>query len=548
MTKLNLLRLSEIFAHNPVLLLFIVASIGYLIGQIKIKGSSLGVSAILFTGLVFGASNDQFMIPEIMFIIGLSIYIYSLGLKSGPAFFKSYQKNGLRDFIFILSMMIFSGLLAVAVWSLFGFSASTITGIYSGSTTNTAALAGVIESLNNSTSLTKEQNISDMVIGYSFSYPMGVLGSMIAIVLVERILKMSYPKEAELLRDDYPVDERLTSKTVEITNPDIVNTTIRSIRNKYQWKIVMGRVYQNGIVKIANNNMTFNIGDVVMLLGRQSELDKAVSTLGHPVKHSLTNDRQKYDVRRIMVSNPDVVGKSIAALRIDDKYNAVVSRIKRGDVEIMADGDTIIELGDRVRVLGTREDLSSLTKFFGDSYEATSRVNLFSFGLGIGLGLLLGSIEFSLGTVDFKLGYAGGPLIVGLILGTLRRTGPIVWTLPHAANITLQQLGLILLLSTIGVRSGQSFIHSLSSEGILIFAGSSLISILTAVAILVIGYRFLKIPFSLLMGMVANQPAILDFATNRTKNQIPNYGYTMMLPIALIAKVLIAQVIFSLLS
>lgn len=444
--------------------------------------------------------------------------------------------------------MIFSGLVAVLAWWLFDFSPGTITGIYTGSTTNTAALAGVIESINDGEMTDKATPISDMVIGYSFSYPMGVLGGMIAIILMEKFLHVNYKAEVEQLRDDFPVDEGLTSTTVEITNPEIDNKTIRLIRNQYKWKIGMGRVFQEGNVKISSNDLIFHLGDIVMIVGRPSELEKAISVLGKEVDHNLTHDRKAFDVRRIMVSNPDVVGQSIASLQISDKYNAAITRIKRGDTELLANGDTIIELGDRIRVLGTREDLSQLSKFFGDSYVATSRVNLFSFGLGIGLGLLLGSIEITLGTVSFKLGYAGGPLIVGLILGTLRRTGPIVWTLPHAANVTLQQLGLILLLSTIGVRSGQAFVQSFSAEGIWIFLAASLISILTGMATLYIGFKMLKIPFSLLMGMVANQPAILDFATNRSENSIPNYGYTMMLPIALISKILIAQIIFTLLN
>lgn len=444
--------------------------------------------------------------------------------------------------------MVFSGLVAVLAWWLFDFSPATITGIYTGSTTNTAALAGVIEGVNNGASSDKAGEISDMVIGYSFSYPMGVIGSMIAIVLMEKFLRINYQSEADQLRDDFPIDEGLTSTTLQITNPEIDGKTVRWVRNNYNWRVGIGRVFQGDEIHISNSNLIFNLGDIVMLVGRPSELEKAIETIGKQVNHSLTHDRNVFDVRRIMVSNPDVVGMSIASLQIGDKYNATITRIKRGDSELLANGDTIIELGDRIRVLGTREDLSKLSKYFGDSYEATSRVNLFSFGLGIGLGLLLGSIELSIGSVSFKLGYAGGPLIVGLILGTLRRTGPIVWTLPHAANVTLQQLGLILLLSTIGVRSGQAFVQSFTSEGIWIFLAASLISILTAMAILFIGFKMLKIPFSLLMGMVANQPAILDFAANRSNNVIPNYGYTMMLPIALIAKILIAQIIFTLLT
>ena len=169
--------------------------------------------------------------------------------------------------------------------------------------------------------------------------------------------------------------------------------------------------------------------------------------------------------------------------------------------------------------------------------------------MGIGLGLIIGSFEIPLGSdISFKLGYAGGPLIVGLVLGALRRTGPIVWTMPYGATITLQQIGLIFLLSAIGVKSGNAFIESFSINGLYIFMGGFVISLLTAIFLLFIGYKILKMPFSLLMGIVSNQPAILDFASSRSKNRIPEFGFSMMFPISLIVKIIIAQILFIALS
>jgi len=168
-----------------------------------------------------------------------------------------------------------------------------------------------------------------------------------------------------------------------------------------------------------------------------------------------------------------------------------------------------------------------LSTFFGDSYFEASRLNLFSFGLGIALGLLLGTIEFSLpGGINFKLGLAGGPIVVSLILGALQRTGPIVWTLPYSVNVTLRQLGLIILLAVIGIGSGPAFLESVTGgTGILVFVGGVIISLLTAMLTIVIGYKLIKIPFTLILGIVSNQPAVLEFALNRTKNNLPILGY-----------------------
>ena len=540
----------EIFSEHPILLLFVVASVGYLIGNISIKGGSLGVAAVLFTGLAFGAIDERLYIPEILLLLGLSIFVYTIGLSSGPAFFKSYKKNGLRDFSFALAALIFSGLIACGLWFLFGFTASTITGIYAGSTTNTASLAGVIDYINTVHSGQSAKDMMDqLVIGYSFSYPMGVLGGMIAIILMEKFLKISYSAEAKTLRKEYPIDDDLSSVTVKITNPEISGIRLRELFKKYNWNIVIGRIYQKNELTLANWDKTFEVGDLAMIVGNKTELNEVIAVLGVKYKSTLDFDRTIFDVRRIFISNPHVVGRTIASLNIPEKYSAIVTRIRRGDVDMLAKGNTVLELGDRVRFVAHRNDLKQLSKYFGDSYEASSKMNLFSFGLGIGLGLILGTFEINLGeNFSFKLGYAGGPLIVGLLLGALRRTGKLVWTLPYSVNIALQQLGLILLLASIGVKSGQAFVNSFSMFGLSIFAASAVISLTTALVILYVGYRFLKLPFSLLMGMVANQPAIYDFAANRAKNGIPMFGYTMMFPIALISKILIAQLLFLLLS
>jgi len=538
--------MSDILIQNPILLLFVVASLGYFLGTLKFKGSSLGVAAVLFTGLTFGAMNPQFHIPEVIYLLGLVLFVYSIGLSSGPAFFESYKKNGIRDFGFIVGMLFFTGGIAVLLTFIFGFSAATISGTYAGSTTNTPALAGVIDFITNQFSADEaEPMINKAVIAYSFSYPMGVLGSIFVIIIMEKLLKIDYAKEKKAIRKEYPVDVRLTTISVEVKNESAVNVQIRDLIQKYNLEVIFGRVFRDGKLKLSNFDTSFNIGDIIMIVGSEEDLDYAADKLGTRIKSHLDYDRTKFDVRRIFVSNNKIVGKSIASLNINQKYNAVISRIRRGDVEMLATGDTILELGDRLRFIARRKDLRALAKFFGDSYKASSKVNLFSFGLGIGLGLIIGTIDIPLGgQFSFKLGYAGGPLLIGLLLGALRRTGPIVWTMPYSANVTLQQIGLILLLAGIGVESGHTFVNSLSIDAVWIFIASIIISMITAITIIFVGYKIVKLPFSILLGIVANQPAILDFASNRTGNRLPEFGYAMVFPIALIMKIVIAQIMF----
>lgn len=535
--------MDQLLVDNPLLLLFAVASIGYMLGNVRIAGISLGVAAVLFTGLVFGALSNDYNIPSIITNLGLVLFVYSIGLKSGPAFFASYQKNGWRDFIFLVSMLVFSGAVSAILFFVMDISAAMITGAYAGSTTNTPALAAVIDYIA-STHSNDSGMLSDAVLGYSFSYPMGVLGSIIVILIMERLLKIDYAKEKQALRKQYPLETNLSSITIEVTNPDIVDVEVRDLLKKYKWDVVFGRISQGDKITLINYNTSFKLGDQLMVVGSMSEMEAITKDLGERIHSDLDLDRTEFDVRRIFVSNPRVAGRSLADLQIEKKFNAIITRIRRGDIEMLAKGNTVLELGDRLRFVARRDDLSQLSEYFGDSYKDSSKINLFTFGIGIGIGLILGTMELNLGSAfSFKLGLAGGPLLVGLLLGALRRTGPIVWTLPYSSNTTLQQMGLILLLAGIGVNAGHSFIDSFSSDAMYVFLASIAISMITAMAMIYIGYKFIKMPFTLLMGLVANQPAILDFATDRSDSTVPEIGYTMIFPIAMIMKIVIAQML-----
>lgn len=538
--------MNKLLADNALLLLFVVAAIGYLVGTIKIKGASLGTAAVLFVGLLFGSLNPNYEVPQIIFQLGIIFFVYSIGLSSGPAFFQSFNRNGFRDIGFILLMLSISALFAIIIDYIFGFDKATTVGIYSGSTTNTTALAGVTDLINRSTSNVKDQ-IQNIVVGYTYSYPMGVLGVMLVLKYCEKWLKVDYDLEKSTLRkQQYPVDEVLSSAAVEITNSNIDGHQLRDIFAQLEMPLGYGRIYKNGKVTIAHWDTVLNKGNILMIIGSVHDMDKAIDFLGVPSDENILDNYKEYEVKRIFVSNIDVVGKSLSSLNLPEKFDAVITRIRRGDHDMLAKSDTVLEIGDRIRFVARKKDLKALSKFFGDSYFESSKVNLFSFGLGIALGLIIGTIEWNLpGNISFKLGFAGGPLIVGLVMGFLRRTGPIVWALPYSANVTLRQVGLIFLLAVIGLQSGHSFGQSLIGiDGLTIFFGGVLQSMVTAFISVYIGYKLFKIPFSMLLGFMSNQPAILDYTTNMSKNKIPHIGYAIMFPISLIMKILYAQILY----
>lgn len=541
----------EAFIENPILLLFIVAGIGYWVGSISIRGSNLGVAAVLFVGLIFGGLSPDLYIPEVIIFLGLAIFVYTVGLSSGPSFFATFRRRGTRDIVFVFIMLTFSAAITAGLHFLFVFEASTTSGLFAGSTTNTPALAGLLDAISNANlGADSSKRMSEQaVIGYSLSYPMGVIGAMVAISVMQRVMGVNYTAEEAALKQDYPVKQNITSKTVRIANPEVTDIAIRDLKRRHNWVIVFGRLRRGDEVQLTTYDSTLKEGDEVAIVGEGEEVRRVGETLGEILPYQLSYDRSEYETRKIFVSNPRVAGEKLATLNLNERFSAILTRITRGDMDILANAETVVELGDRVRVVARRRDIPIISSFFGNSYDDLSRIDLLSFGLGMGLGLLLGMITFQLpGGVAFKLGFAGGPLIVALILGQLRRTGPVVWTLPYSANLTLRQVGLILMLAGIGVNSGYNFMNTISQgEGGVIFLAGAIISVLTAIATLFIGYKLLKIPYSFLIGMVSNQPAVLDFALNKTQNKLPNIGYTLMLPVAIITKIVYVQFLFALL-
>ncbi len=539
------------FLESPLLLLFVVIAIGYAIGNIAIKGAKLGVAAVLFVGLAFGSLDPNLMVPDIIITLGLSIFVYSIGISSGPSFFRTLLKRGAKDITFIIiALLIFSAFSYVA-YIVLDLNKAMAAGLLSGAVTSTPALAGILDIISNSKSpdLDKTLFSDSAVIGYSLAYPMGVLGVMIAYSIFQKVFRIDLLKEQEELQKDYPVSMKILRKTVAITKLDMQGITIRELFNRYHRRLVFGRMSRGGEQSLPAMDTVLQVGDKIVIVGGGKLVEKAVTDMGVAQDTELTFDRRHYDVRKVFVSNPDLAGEKIATLNLSEKFSAIITRVQRGDTDMIANGNTVLELGDRVQMVVRRKDIDEINTLFGNSYEGLSQINLFSFGLGMALGLLIGKITFTLpGGVNFQLGYAGGPLLVSLVLGAIRKTGPVLWILPFSANLTLRQVGLILLLAGIGIKSGYNFKEVLlSSEGGIIFLTGGLIVILSTLISLVIGYKFFKIPYSLLSGMLANQPAILEFALDKTKNKLPSVGYTMVLPVTLILKILLVQLLFYLL-
>ncbi len=529
----------ELLRENPLLLLFLVAAIGYLLGQIRIGNFSLGVSAVLFAGLAFGALSPDLKLPDFVYLFGLVLFVYTIALASGPGFFASFGKRGLRYNLLVVGVLGLAAVVVAVLGSVMGLSGALQAGLFAGALTNTPALAAALEAL-------KGRGVAEALQGlpvaaYAVAYPVGVIGMLLALHLAWRWWgsgERGLESEAEAL----------VSQTVEVTQAKVVGWTVEQLTRAHKWRVVFGRLLRDGKQQVITSDTELQLGDRLNVVGSADELKRVVETLGKAVPERLEEDRHALDFRRVLVSSREVAGRSLAELELPQRFGVVITRVRRGEVDFLPDKDTTLELGDRVRVVGPKDRIRAVSRYLGDSYRALAEVDVVSFSLGIALGLLLGSLPMPLpGGRTFELGFAGGPLVVGLVLGALGRTGPVLWQIPFSANLTLRQLGLILFLAGIGTRSGYAFVQTLAQgEGLRLLAMGALITLGAALLILWIGHRVLKIPLGVLGGVVAGlqtQPAVLAFALEKTGNDQPNLGYATVYPFAMLLKILLVQVL-----
>lgn len=539
----------DLLVEHSLLLLFLVATAGYYIGEIRIKGTGLGIAAVLFVGLAVGALDPRLTLPPELVSLGLVLFVYSVGLASGPGFFASFSRSGLRDNLMVAGVLIVAALIVAAEAALLNLKSTVAAGIFTGALTNTPALAQVLSYVTNGPlQLASAAVGTEPVVGYSVAYPMGVIGPILIILLMQRVWRIDYRQDAEAVRDMFPVEQEIYNRTVRITNTAITDAPLRELSKTRRWRVIFGRRQYGAAIELATGDTVLQAGDLVSIIGTPEDVDPVVKELGLPATEQLDLDRSAYDFRRVFVSNPDLVGRKLADLDLPRRFGAIVTRVRRGDIELLAFGDLVLELGDRVRFVAPREQVRPLSEYFGDSYKKLSEVNFGALGLGITLGLLIGMIPIALpGGIEFKLGEAGGPLIVALVLSALRRTGPIVWSIPYSANLTIRQLGLTILLAGIGIRSGYTFLSTLSQEGgMTILLAGAVVSLVTPLLVLWIGYRLFKLPFGVLTGIVSavhTQPAAQASALMQARNDLPNHGYALAFPMATIAKILLAQVI-----
>ncbi len=536
---------------NPLLVVFGVLAAGMLVGRIRIAGFSLGVAAVLFAGLAISAYDPELVLPEEVWQIGLAVLVYTIGLASGPSFLPALRHRGISANLVTLVAVAAAAGVAAAGAAALGMAGPLATGTYTGAVTSTPALAAVLELLGNDTT---------PVVGYSVAYPVGVLCPLLAVWLVRRLARRSRVRAG--LPAALPPRPRPELRTLAVSEAGVhAFAAVGTLRERCAadgLTVAFARLRHGDETVVATDDLRLSPGDRINVVGLPAEIETVRVLLGaEVVEEQLNLDRSHLDVRRIVVSNTEVIGRTLGELELGHRFGATATRLRRGDVDVVPGDETVLEPGDRLRVVAPVDQLPGVAQALGDSLRAISEVDVATFGFGIALGIGLGTIPLPLpGLGTFTLGIAGGPLLVGLALGALQRTGPLVWQLPREANLTLRQFGLVLLLAGIGIKAGGALKHAVTSGQVLSVLVLGVCVTVTSVAVLFAAARVARLPLAMTTGVLAatqTQPAVLAFAADRAERAqsgaeaTVNLGYATVYPLAMVAKLVAAQVLATLL-
>ena len=515
---------------HPVLLLFVVLGFGAALGAVKVRGISLGPAGALFAGLILSAIDKRLAIPEVIGTLGLALFTYTIGLSSGPAFFAALRSQ-IRTIVTVTLVIIAAAATCTAIAPLFGFGDGLTAGLFAGSLTNTPALAAAQEALNGST---------EPVVGYSVAYPIGVLGMILAAALALRLGKRA-PND-----DDRAVPADLITVTIRVRAGATV--MLGDLERRFENAAVFARLERDGVQVVPQAESVVQEGDLVSCTAPAVVAEQIEAVLGDRVAAKLSDDRSRLDMRRIVVSDRRLTGRRLAELGLYERFGAVATRLRRGDVNLLAHDDLTVFPGDRLRIVAPRDRMNAVTAYLGDSERRIAEIDAVGFMVGVAIGLAVGLIEVPLlGGGHFALGTAGGPLIVGLLLGRQERTGPIVWQPPYGANLALRQLGTILFLGTVGSRAGDALSSAMTSpRGAKLAAAAVIVVAFTAAAMLVLGRRVVHLGGARLAGTLAGmqtQPAVLAFVNDETGDERVGTSYALLFPIAMLLKIVLAQFI-----
>lgn len=533
-------------------LISLVSVIGLWLGQIKIRGVGLGIGGVLFGGILVAHFAAQWGIqldPHTLHFIqefGLILFVYTIGIQVGPAFFSSLRQSGLKLNGFALLIVALSGLLVIILHKLFAIPLPAILGVFSGAVTNTPSLGAGQQILNE-----LGADTAVMGMGYAIAYPFGIIGILISMWLIRVLLHINIEQEATEFERHHNADKiGLSTQNVKITNPNLNGLTLKELPDFELHDVVYSRLKRNGELFVPKVDTQLQIGDILHLVGEPSTLRKMQLILGENVETSLSTKGTMFRSERAVVTNEKVFGKQIRQLMLKGKYDVVISRLNRAGVELVANGEMHLQFGDVLTLVGRKEDIDTVMAIIGNAQQKLQQVQMLPIFIGIGLGVLLGSIPLYLPgfPVALKLGLAGGPLVVALLLARIGSIGKLYWFMPPSANLALREIGIVLFLAVVGWKAGGNFLSTLlSKDGMIWIAAGAVITAIPLLITAIVARLYGKLNYLTLCGLLAGSmtdPPALAFANAlKETNGAAALAYATVYPLVMFCRIVLPQIL-----
>ena len=536
-------------------ILALVAVVGLFIGNVKFRGIGLGIGGVLFGGIIVGHFVSQAgmtLSSDMLHVIqefGLILFVYTIGIQVGPGFFASLRVSGLRLNLFAVLIVIIGGLVTAILHKLFDIPLPVVLGIFSGAVTNTPALGAGQQILRDLG--TPMEMVDQMGMSYAMAYPFGICGILFTMWMLRVIFRVNVETEAQQHESSRTNGGALIRTiNIRVENPNLHDLAIKDVPILNGDKIICSRLKREETLKVPSPDTIIQLGDLLHLVGQPADLHNAQLVIGQEVDTSLSTKGTDLRVERVGVTNENVLGKRIRDLHFKERYDVVISRLNRAGVELVASGDISLQFGDILNLVGRPSAIDAVANVLGNAQQKLQQVQMLPVFIGIGLGVLLGSIPvFVPGfPAALKLGLAGGPLIMALILGRIGSIGKLYWFMPPSANLALRELGIVLFLSVVGLKSGGDFVNTLvNGEGLSWIGYGALITAVPLITVGILARMLAKMNYLTMCGMLAGSmtdPPALAFANNlHPTSGAAALSYATVYPLVMFLRIITPQLL-----
>lgn len=535
--------------------LALVAIIGLWIGGIKIRGVGMGIGGVLFGGIIVGHFVDNAGLAlnadmlHVLQEFGLILFVYTIGIQVGPGFFSSLRVSGLRLNLFAILIVLLGALVTAALHYFFAIPLPVILGIFSGAVTNTPALGAGQQILSDVGMSTAQVDMMGM--SYAMAYPFGICGILLTMWLMRLIFRVNIAQEASRFEESCGNNqERLHTLNVRVENPNIDSLAIQDVPLLNSERLVCSRLKRGDLLMVPSPTTLLQSGDLLHLVGKERDLHDVQLIIGREVATSLSTRGSELRVERVVVTNERVLGKRIRDLNYKQRYDVVISRLNRTGVELVAGSGASLQFGDILTLVGRPGAIEAVAAEMGNAQQKLQQVQMLPVFIGIGLGVLLGSIPLFIPgfPAALRLGLAGGPLIMAIVLGRIGSIGRLYWFMPPSANLALRELGIVLFLAVVGLKSGGDFLDTLvQGEGLSWIGYGVAITALPLLGVALLARLFTGMNYLTLCGMLAGSmtdPPALAFASSlHATSGAAALSYATVYPLVMFLRIITPQLL-----